>query len=317
MRKARIIIIAALFVFVVFLAVGGWVGSSQAIGSRPEWRTQIAQPADFGLAATVVEFPSRDGIPIKAWWIPAQTEVRGAVILAHGRDGNRSHMLSRAAFLVPSGYHCLAVDLRVHGESGGEFITPGYLEAQDVLGAVDYIRTSNPQTPIIILGHSYGAVAVLHAARETPNLAAVIADSPFLSVSDMMANARRFIWNDPHSSWGAKIGIWLAEAPLLSASTRTIYRLRTGFDFDERKADLLPVIAGLERPPILFLAGERDPIALPENTRRMYDAVRSPQKVFALLPNAGHNTYRAAPREYKTAVLSFLGKVFAESGKRD
>jgi hypothetical protein len=67
------------------------------VGSDPCWRTLRTHPADFGLHAETVSFPSQDGILLKAWYIPASGRWHGTVIVAHGIDGNRSDMLPRAA----------------------------------------------------------------------------------------------------------------------------------------------------------------------------------------------------------------------------
>ena len=67
---------------------------------------------------------------------------------------NRSRMLPYAAFLVRHRYNVLAVDLRNHGESGGKYITSGYLEARDILAAVTYVRQRGERGPIAVLGRS-------------------------------------------------------------------------------------------------------------------------------------------------------------------
>jgi uncharacterized protein len=51
------------------------------------------------------------------------------VIIAHGINGNRSDVLSHAAFLVRDNYNALLIDLRDHGESGGTYAGPGYTES--------------------------------------------------------------------------------------------------------------------------------------------------------------------------------------------
>ena len=63
---------------------------------------------------------------------------------------NRSYMLSRARFLVRAEYNVSAIDLRLHGESGGRYITPGYLEAQDILGAIHYLREHGQRAPAFV-----------------------------------------------------------------------------------------------------------------------------------------------------------------------
>jgi len=109
-------------------------------------------------------------------------------------------MLSRAAFLVRNAWNVLAVDLRMHGESGGEWMSPGYYEAQDLLGAAAYTRDRGERGPIILLGHSSGAVASLHAAAQSADVAAVIADGAFISPEAMMRGVANVVANDPNAS---------------------------------------------------------------------------------------------------------------------
>src|SRR3974390_25449 len=43
-------------------------------------------PQGFGLAAESIALTSSDGIPLKAWWVPADP-THGAVVVLHGMDG--------------------------------------------------------------------------------------------------------------------------------------------------------------------------------------------------------------------------------------
>jgi uncharacterized protein len=134
-------------VVVLFYAVAGYLGSADMFGDHPRWRGMNGGPADFGLRSETVSFNSKDGIPLKAWWLPASGRPRGAVIVAHGIDHTRQVMLPRAAFLVHGGYDVLLIDLRGHGESGGTIVSPGLLEARDILGALRYIRSRGDNEP--------------------------------------------------------------------------------------------------------------------------------------------------------------------------
>jgi len=289
----------------------GWLATNPVIGNHPELRVMVGTPDGYDLLAQRVAFAATDGVPLIAWWLPARPEAGpacGTVILAHGGAGNRSHMLSRAAFLVRSGYNALAVDLRMHGESGGYWMSPGYEEARDVLGGVAYVRQRGERGPIILLGHSSGAVAALHAATGSSEVAAVIADGAFISYDSVMSQVARLVADDPHASTWMRIGVRLAASRALQAAVvLPMYALRTGHRLNLQDASVRSAIAALKSRPVLFIGGGRDSIVPAETARRMYDAASSPTKELLIIPGAGHNdTYRVNPHLYESAVLDFL-----------
>ncbi|MBM4200705.1 MAG: alpha/beta hydrolase, partial [Gammaproteobacteria bacterium] len=172
-RPARILTIGLAGVVLFYGAVGYW-GSGLMIGDNPRWRGMTRGPQDFALAGETVSFSTDDGVQIEAWWLPAMSPARGIVIVTPGGDHTRQAMLPRAAFLVRGGYDVLAIDLRGHGESGGQFISPGLVERHDVMAAIRYVRSRGGNSPIALLGVCVGGVASLLAAAEAPGVAAVI-----------------------------------------------------------------------------------------------------------------------------------------------
>src|SRR5437867_12565719 len=135
MRNTRILLILGLAALLWITL--GWLATNPVVGNHQELRVMVAAPQDYGLQAQRVAFAATDGIPLVAWWLPARAEPKeahGTVILAHGGAGNRSHMLSRAAFLVRNAWNVLAVDLRTHGESGGEASSRGCSQPPGLCG---------------------------------------------------------------------------------------------------------------------------------------------------------------------------------------
>jgi pimeloyl-ACP methyl ester carboxylesterase len=216
-------------------------------------------------------------------------------------------MLPRASFLVRDHYSTLLVDLRGHGGSGGNSAGPGYLEALDILGAVSYLRRRDSRNPIVAMGHSYGAVAAIYAAAQSQDIAAVIADSAFISFADMRTRATTLLSNDPDGSFAARVGLRLADSRAAELAVLPIFYLRTGVWVDRRKSNALLAIPRIGQHPILFIAGERDEICPLENTRHMYDAAFSPHKSLLIVPDASHDsTFTSAPQLYESAVVRFL-----------
>ncbi len=319
-RPVKIVVFSSLLLAVgAGLTAGAvYLATMQVVGRFAE--TMRAVPADYGLSAEVVSFQSLDGSKLKGWWIPAQApasasagrHARGTVILAHGSSDNRSGMLSRAKFLVANGYNAFPLDLRAHGESEGRYMSPGYLEALDILGAVEEAKRRGAQGPFIALGHSYGAVASLWAAARSSQIAAVIADGAFLSNEDVAVHGAQIVARDPKASFWVKFGSRAAAElvgfrPALKFAYWAFYT-RTGVRLNPGDADSLRAIAQMGQRPVLFIVGEKDGIALPEGGRQMYDAATSPKKAFLMVPGVGHNTTynKASPRLYEDQVLEFL-----------
>lgn len=288
--------------------IAGFFATMPIVGNHPFWRQMRAQPQDFSLDSESVSLLSTDGLRLTAWFIPAQGESQGTIILVHGIDGNRSDMLPRAWFLSLAHYSILDIDLRAHGGSDGNYATPGYIEARDILGAVAYLRHSRGYAgPIAVFGHSYGAVAALYAAAHSPNIAAVIADSAFISFENIMKRATDLLAQDPDRSHLDRLGLRLAGSRFAEWMVIPIYYLRTGIWPSDHRADVLLAIPKIGNRPILFIAGQRDEICPPANTEKMYKAAASSQKALLIVPHADHDsTYIAAPGLYRDTVVHFL-----------
>jgi pimeloyl-ACP methyl ester carboxylesterase len=137
-----------------------------ASGFRDQIRSPIlSTPADQGLAFENVTFPSEDGVPLEAWFIPRPGSDK-LIIANHPRWFNRyglpSHLepwkslgamagndfevnfIPDYKILHDSGYNVLTYDLRNHGHSGsgnGGLVSSGRYESRDVIGSLQYARS--------------------------------------------------------------------------------------------------------------------------------------------------------------------------------
>ena len=137
--------------------------ANRPVPDRPEILNQ------FKVNAEGVRFPSRDGLQIAGWFIPAAQQGSPTLIVLHGLGGTREDILPFALPLQKKGMNLLMLDLREHGQSEGEFFTYGYHEGKDIAGAIDYLekRPDDSAKQVVLLGVSAGAtVAVAGAADE-------------------------------------------------------------------------------------------------------------------------------------------------------
>jgi len=171
------------------------------------YRPKVPGPGDprtlIDASFEEVRLRATDGIAIDAWWVPttrnSRTDGRGSlkqghdtVLLCHGFGRDKAGDLFLAGDLVANGYNLLAIDLRAHGRSGGQFTAFGGIESRDVLGAVQWLRTRHPDQSrrILGLGESLGAVALIEAAADPgPNgraIDAIAAYNPYDSLSPLI-----------------------------------------------------------------------------------------------------------------------------------
>jgi pimeloyl-ACP methyl ester carboxylesterase len=163
--------------------------------SRQSRSPVLHSPAEQGLDYEDVTFPSRDGVPLEGWFIPAPGSDK-LVIANHPmgftRSGLPTHLepwrsvwaASGNGFevdLVPdckilhdAGYNVLAYDLRNHGLSGaanGGVTSSGIFEARDVVGSLNYAR-SRPDTRDLAIGlfsRCLGASSTFAAMTQFPD----------------------------------------------------------------------------------------------------------------------------------------------------
>lgn len=144
-----------------------------------------------------VTFASRDpqmpGAKLAGWWIPGATADAPAVIMVHGIYSCRreANILVPAGMLHRAGFSVLLMDLRDHGDSGGDDrrFSGGTEEHLDVLGAYDWLVAEGvPADRIGVVGMSIGSMTAIVAGGQEPGIKAVWADSAATRMDIAMGN---------------------------------------------------------------------------------------------------------------------------------
>uniref|UniRef100_A0A1J3IBY4 Uncharacterized protein YqkD n=1 Tax=Noccaea caerulescens TaxID=107243 RepID=A0A1J3IBY4_NOCCA len=108
------------------------------------------------------------------------------VIYCHGNSGCRADASEAAIVLLPSNITIFTLDFSGSGLSGGEYVTLGWNEKDDLKAVVEYLRTDGKVSMIGLWGRSMGAVTSLMYGAEDPSIAAMVLDSPFSDLVDLM-----------------------------------------------------------------------------------------------------------------------------------
>jgi pimeloyl-ACP methyl ester carboxylesterase len=127
-----------------------------------------------------VSFNAKDGAKLEGWFIPSTTRLSdSSVIIVPGRNLSKNLFLPYAKVLSSSGYNVFLIDLRGNGGSSGHKYSFGIEEANDVIGAVDYLTNycSESSKYVFGFGISEGASALVAAASRDDRFTGIVIDS--------------------------------------------------------------------------------------------------------------------------------------------
>jgi alpha-beta hydrolase superfamily lysophospholipase len=311
-RGAPVIIVVLL---IVIACGSAYFATGLMMGPQERWTKPLAPAGRFGLSPQTVSFTSSDGIPLKAWWEQPWSVVvpKGTVILIHGAQMNKTGMAYIAGRLLPRGFSVLVLDLRAHGESGGEYTTFGYKEALDVEAAIRWVEARNPGGKIALLGYSSGSVAALLAAARHPEITAIVADSAYIDSREVLRRENQFLQHPPPNAkvpWTHRLRLWVFTTPGFSWLSSGIFRLRTGVPFDPPEANVLQAVGRIRNADVLFMVAAGDPVIPRDVTQRLFRGTATPRKQLVITPGAYHSAMAGDPRGYMSTVTSFLDQAF-------
>jgi dipeptidyl aminopeptidase/acylaminoacyl peptidase len=273
----------------VYLAASTYI-TEQA--THTERLPLVGTPADLGLQYETVTFESdADHIPLQGWYLPSRGE--RAIIMVHGIGQNRWNAWERvpqkAQLFVEHGFDVLVFDLRGHGQSGGDRLGFGWLERNDVLGAVAYVESRGVAPGRIgVQGHSYGAATGLLTAAVDSDIAAVVADSAFADIRSLLDRE-----------------VQLRGYPPIFAPGVGLATHRFGIDLDQVAP--LAEVAKIAPRPILFIHGTADERIPVDNSRRLFAAAGNETDELWIVPGAAHvQAFAVKPELYAQKVLAFF-----------
>lgn len=273
------------FCVVLIAAVAGAVRLSYQAAMNYVQPLRIELPADynparFGADYREIKLRTRDNVELSAWHSAAKN---GALILiAHGYRAVRPAALH--AIFARHGYGVISWDARAHGASGGDTTTLGYREALDVEAALDYALGQNGVRHIGAYGQSMGAATVIRTAARRGEIKAVVADSAYPALEEMIDRVVRF----------------RPLRPLV----RFFGERAAGMEVDAMR----PVddIGRISPRPVFIIQGGNDDTIPADSARRLYQAAGEPRTLW-IADGAVHGGARAVrSEEYDRRLLEFF-----------
>lgn len=276
--------------------VTGLIAASIILCSATLHVTRRTGALDSGTDWSNVSVRAADGAKLVAWFAEPPKKSTNCVMILHGIGDSKLGSAGFASPFLEAGYAVLLSDSRAHGASGGELVTYGLREKEDVLEWIRFLRGSGCRR-LFGLGESLGAAVLIQTAAITSDFSAIIAESSFSSLP-LIAQYRVEAWIGlPH--WvGQHVSMVLVRSAALYA------RMRYGVDL----ALASPLVALTKaRTPILFIHGLDDTATPPWHSQVL--AAANPTAVLWLVPGAGHcGAFATSPKEFREHVLSWFGR---------
>lgn len=237
-----------------------------------------------------VQIRAADGALLEAWlFTPAHPNGSVAIVL-HGVADTRMGILEHARFLLDAGYTVLTPDSRGHGASGGDVITYGVLEADDVHRWADLLLARPGVTRLYGMGQSMGAAILIQSLARERRFRAVVADCPYATFEEVAF--------DRMVQHGARlISFPLVELGFLYTRARYGPNLWRASAADALRAS---------RTPVLLIHGTADDNIPIRHSRELHAANPSGAELWEVA-GAGHvGSYGRDPAAYAGRVTRFF-----------
>ncbi|NJN14859.1 MAG: OsmC family protein [Oscillochloris sp.] len=237
-------------------------------------------------------FPGAHGVHLSARLELPETTPRAFALFAHcftcGKNLKAVHTISRA--LAAVGIAVLRFDFTGLGESEGDFEDTTFASnVADLTAAAEFLATAY-QAPSLLIGHSLGGAAVIHAAAQLPDVRAVVtiaAPSEPSHVVRLLEHARPEI-----EAQGCAI-VKIGGRP---------FPIRKEFLEDLEATRMESVTRSLRRP-LLVMHSPRDTTVGIDNAARIYQAAIHPKSFFSL-DDADHLLSRAEDSRYAAGMIA-------------
>ena len=243
-------------------------------------------------------FQTGDNLKLSGYLKASGTDTtRGTIVLLHGIRGTKEHFIALSKQLSLLGFQTVAIDLRAHGKSEGNDCTFGYFEKEDIAQLLDYLQeVEGVKSGIGIWGQSLGGAVALQAMALDDRLEFGIIESTFSDLEIVVNDYSRF-----HLGFAIRpLSNYLLE--------------RSGEIIGYNPSEVKPLkSAGAIRQPVLMVHGGRDQRINIQYGRANFAQLKSLQKEFYEIPEAGHlDIWKKGGDEYFNKVLTFLTGALAK-----
>src|SRR5579859_506167 len=215
------VVVAVVALLLVYVGLSYRLYRRAFVPARPQIMDDFTfTPFEFQADYEEVELMTADGISFGAWHF-RQPGAPQTVIVSGGHKGQRQGALGISVALWRKGFNVILYSYRGMPGSDRAPVTFGIKEVLELQAVIAFARKRIANARIGLLGYSMGAVVSLLGAAGEPGVQALILDSPFSDLRQLLIELARGGLKLPGRPfiWLAGVMFWLrTRSPLSDCS---------------------------------------------------------------------------------------------------
>lgn len=325
-RGNRLIVRSALFlstiaVILVFMIVLTVLSSNNLMNIES---TQVSNvPSNILPSYSTCSFESFDKqTTLSGWFFKCEDPIT-TIIVVHSSGSNRLpfgvNMIDMIEMWLNNNYNVFMFDLRNSGDSEGDITGYGYLEWNDVLGAIAQVRSISVTTDVVLYGIGTGTTACIMAYDELPPADLTEAElsdysQDILDLGFNQSYIKGMIFDSPAKNSDDYISPAVRQNEFLGTLTANFvpYAIRVSTGVSE-PVNLAAEISRLP-VPVCIIYGGHDTYIGAEKISQIVDErnrLNSSITVSQMIPGAGYlESFKVGKETYIDTIMRYLTTYF-------
>lgn len=280
-------------------------------------------PSNVLPSYSTCSFESFDGQTNLSGWLFKCDNPISTIIVVHNTGANRLQfgvdMIDMIEMWLDNNYNVFLFDLRNSGESEGDISGYGYLEWQDVIGAIAQVKMISVTTDVILYGVGSGCTACCMAYSKLPdsNLSENEldkVDAKYRHLGSDRGYIKGMIFDSPAKNSDDYIKPIVAQKEFMGSITQNFvpYAIRISSGEDE-SYNLAAEISRMPIPVCVIYGGHDVFIGVEKIDQLLDERNRLNEKITSsvFIPGAGYlEAFSTDTYTYSNGILSFLHVYF-------
>ena len=285
-------------------------------------------PSNILPSYSTTSFESIDGqTALQGWFFKTHNPI-STIIVVHDTGSNRLpfgvEMIDMIENWLDNGYNVFLFDQRNSGTSGGDISCYGYLEWQDVLGAISIVRKISVTTDVILFGIGTGCTSQIMAYEKlpSPNMNDMERNSYSKNIREIgfeRSYIKGMIFDSPAKMSDDYIKPIVAQKEFMGFLTQYFVPYAIRVSAGSEKVNLAAEIARLPMPVMIIYGGHDNFIGADKINQIVNERSRLNQSLTksTMITGAGYlEEYTISKNTYIEAVQDYLDSFFLVKDKR-